>query len=581
MFTNSARTDLAEVSRSSGFSYGIKFEVKNGKAKLFGKEYEVGIFGLGGGFSGGYTGTTTTTLKASGNFAYDLYRLHLGEYNPKEIEALFPSFANTDLISSVQALGGGHWESDANLYLPLICQKFTRTSGYDKGFSMTTTDKKKFELEFNIPIGVGTLWHCTFDLGGSIELTQRPSYESYYSVGEKRMFNTVIRPEPDLSTMVSDLGDKILDMFTSAFTKDEENEISEKWEIAQNEKKAKVMPGAEPHVLTTSGSHRYMAADRNGSPVRRKIQRLKDANQSDICRFTFTIPGQNCFRENTEVRLAHHYPAGMLFGVTDQNDTLFVVSEVAELSARSAENEVLGQAPDGSMELSTYVGVDDLTPFGFAENTPLDVYHAEDGSNIWHYVGPAGSALQVDSLGAYILATSIKNDLEAPEIMAEMDSENRCIVLNVTDNIAARISSLRIYINGLDKEINSINETTFYVELTDEEMNNMITLYSTVQDIAGNQGQTFCIFNLDKVSTDIEEVKKDSHEPKIRLSRKSLHIEGAEPEVLATLFSMNGQIMGKGLTGADGKADIELNGMTPGIYIMTLSNGFAKKFVVR
>ena len=83
------------------------------------------------------------------------------------------------------------------------------------------------------------------------------------------------------------------------------------------------------------------------------------------------------------------------------------------------------------MKLDTYIGADDLTPFGFSETQPLDVYYSSDNGEIWRNIGPAGTTLMVDSLGAYMLGIPISNDTEAPQISAILNEETGLMHLHV------------------------------------------------------------------------------------------------------------------------------------------------------
>jgi hypothetical protein len=148
------------------------------------------------------------------------------------------------------------------------------------------------------------------------------------------------------------------------------------------------------------------------------------------------------------------------------------------------------------MRLDTYVGRDDLIPFGLPEDLQLGIYHSAKGSDIWHYVGPAGTPVMVDGLGDYILATSIHNDHVAPEISITFNAEVRTLMLTLSDNIGLRTNSLQVLINGELRKVETLNETNYMVQLTDDDMQYLLEISAVVYDIAGNQGSTSQMFNL-------------------------------------------------------------------------------------
>ena len=287
------------------------------------------------------------------------------------------------------------------------------------------------------------------------------------------------------------------------------------------------------------------------------------------------------FDSNVSLDFGHYYPAGELLGITDQGDTLFVVSEVCNLRAYN-EQDTLSLVQHGNMRIETTVGIDDLTPFGFSEDTPLDVYYAEEGSEIWHYVGPAGTTIMTDKLGAYMMATSIKNDVIVPEILADMDEETGILRIKVNENIGLRVNTLNVLINGMRRDVTAINESNFEICLSAEDMQYMLTLYVTINDLAGNQGSLFQIFNIDKDDPDsIKTVETEKDRTEIYLSKNMLKVKDAEPDVTFMLFSINGDVITKGKTDDSGNAQIHLNHLTTGVYVVTLSNGKAKKFLIK
>jgi hypothetical protein len=306
-------------------------------------------------------------------------------------------------------------------------------------------------------------------------------------------------------------------------------------------------------------------------------------NQKDICTFTYTLNDETPnFNDETRVAFSHFYPAGLLLGITDMGDTLFVVSEVCDLVAIQG-TDTLKATQQGAMKLETTIGADDLTPFGFTEDTPLDVYYSEEGrEDIWHYLGPAGMTIMTDRMGKYMMATSIKNDVIAPEVMADLDEVTGVLHIKVRENIGLRANTLSVLINGMKRDVTAVNESNFEIYLSEEDMQHMLTLYITINDLAGNQGSLFQLFNIDKEDPDgIKSVESEKNKTKIFLVKNALKVEGAEPNTTFMLFSLKGDVIAKNKTDNSGRAQVRLNNLSSGVYIVTLSNGKAKKFLIK
>ena len=181
-----------------------------------------------------------------------------------------------------------------------------------------------------------------------------------------------------------------------------------------------------------------------------------------------------------------------------------------------------------------------------------------------------------------MIATSIKNDVIAPEIMADLDEETGLLHIKVNENIGLRVNTLSVLVNGMKRDVTAINESNFEVYLSEEDMQYMLTLYITVNDLAGNQGSLFQIFNIDKDDPDgIRSVESEKDKIKIVIVKNTLKVEGAEPNTTIMLFSLKGDVIAKNKTDNSGKAQVRLNNLSSGVYIVTLSNGIAKKFLIK
>lgn len=440
-------------------------------------------------------------------------------------------------------------------------------------------ESEKAEMNLSLPILEWGPVDLTFDCGLSLGFNYYPS-ESYYSLSDKKFFPVVVRSTSSLSSMCKKATTFIKNKFNEALGIEDKNGIVEEYEKIGKKFEDWVAPDIST-VLTNKNSQHDINA--NSVRLQKRHPNLVSHDQKDICTFTYTLNDEKPnFNDETRVAFSHFYPAGLLLGITDQGDTLFVVSEVCDLVAIQG-TDTLKATQLGAMKLETTIGADDLTPFGFTEDTPLDVYYSEEGrEDIWHYLGPAGMTIMTDRMGKYMMATSIKNDVIAPEIMADLDEETGLLHIKVNENIGLRVNTLSVLVNGMKRDVTAINDSNFEVYLSEEDMQYMLTLYITINDLAGNQGSLFQIFNIDKDDPDgIRSVESEKDKIKIVIVKNTLKVEGAEPNTTIMLFSLKGDVIAKNKTDNSGKAQVRLNNLSSGVYIVTLSNGIAKKFLIK
>jgi hypothetical protein len=169
-----------------------------------------------------------------------------------------------------------------------------------------------------------------------------------------------------------------------------------------------------------------------------------------------------------------------------------------------------------------------------------------------------------------------------PEILADLDEQSGILHIKINENIGLRVNTLNVLVNGKMREATAINESSYEINLTENEAKYMFTLYITVNDLAGNQGSLFQIYNIDKDDPDdIKTTESEKNKAEILLSKNSLKVEGAEPEDIIMLFSLKGDVVAKGKADTSGKAQLRLNHLSSGVYVVTLSNGVAKKFLLK
>ena len=447
------------------------------------------------------------------------------------------------------------------------------------------------ELSMDVAIPLMSWQGAKFTLGASVSTSCYPS-ESYLSIEDNEFLPVALRPSETILEVAKKVVTDLAHDMDEAL-KSDKGKLDKEWDRLSAKVGAGSNLGQEVYFtnvdIATAKSKPahpslYLADGNIAQWVKDKHPQLVQAEQNDICKFGFTINGQTQnFNAGINLGFEHFYPAGELLGITEQGDTLFVVSEVCNLSALDGSN-ALNCSQNGKFKLETSVGVDDLTPFGLPKDLALDVYYAEDGSDIWQYLGPAGTTIMVDKLGSYIMATSIKNDVQAPELDARYYEEAGYIRLIVKDNIGLRLKSLQVIVNGTPRTAMLVNEQNYIVPLTDDDRASMITFFANVTDLSGNDGHVFRLFNMDKnedPTNIVNPAVSETTAPDIAFDNGRLIVSGCKPNVHVALFSISGHLMGEGKTDAFGCFSLSHAVDKGGVYIVTLSNGTTKKLYMK
>ena len=523
-------------------------------------------------------------ISSQGAFARDLQSL--AKSNPDFVNGLYPALGHSRSKYIIEApttvyemLTGDHLAQS----LQLVSSKLPGAYSVKDAFKVEMQETDKAELIFALPLAKWGLIDVKLDCGISLDFTYYPSV-SYYSFADERFLPVVARSNLPLAAMTKNATAYLQAQFDKAFGDDDKAEIGQTY-VRMNDVYGRGSVAGINTVFTIDGLEHYYTTESDAvytKSIHRRRPLLAEQKQTNICTFTFTLnDGIQNFEEGVNLGFSHFYPAGDLLGITEQGDTLFVVSEVCDLSANEGTS-ALASTQTGKFKLESSIGADDLTPFGFREDQALDVYYSEAGSDdVWQYVGPAGTPLEVNRMGKYMMATSIKNDPLAPVVEATLYDDTYTLHIHVSDNIAVRTSSLRVFINGESREFTMLSESDFEVQLTSKDVDYMMTVFVTANDLAGNQGRLFQMFNLDKPDS-IEQIDTASEkQAKIHLNKSLLKVENAEPNITVTLFSLKGEVIAKGETDSFGKVQIRLNCLPAGIYIATLSNGKSQKFSVK
>ena len=609
---------LQEVSQSIAFSNG--HDISANKIKL-------GNWNPGD-YSMGISNKTTLKSVTKGKWAQFLARIGvsdgsesylqtlleatgLSKNNPdnyrQQVFKIYPNLARKTIFCSPAEIYNA-WKQNYDLPLANLAAITPDPQEYNlkEVFKVQKTVVSEVDLDANVNLyeSENKVFKINFKGGVTVGITNFPSEEMYYSLPDRRFFTVVQRPTTDFEKVYDGVMTHLADLFYQAFLAEDPgiekawNWVCDKadwvydkatglWHKAEEWGENVADQASEwtmRNIVVPAAMH-YVDSktDANARLAMRRHPLLSEKQQVDICRFSFCINQEQAnFDPGVGIQTAHHYPAGDLLGLTDQGDTLFVVSEVVNIMAIQ-NTDTLSHAQHGQFTVEGISGADDLTPFGFPETQPLDVYYSEIGSEIWHYLGPAGTTLQTNKLGAYMMGTSIKNDVVIPTITVEYNKTMGTLSLNIKDNIGIRTNSLNVTVNGVQKEAEIINESSFNVYLTEEELKYMFTILITVNDLAGNQGRLFEIYNLD-MPTGIEALAADDNtddNTTVKVSHRQLNITGAEAHATIHVFSMNGDLVATAQADDEGCATIKLTMQPNGLYVFTISSGKSGKIVLK
>lgn len=567
-------------------------------------------------FDASWGGKSTSSFKLSSKDAWATYIGNIVNSSSKDKDLaylLYPQLKHSYVFCSPGEIFG-FWNRPPMGALQTLASKAPDPSKFKLSDAFKVEQTLSSEVSVGVKIPIAEWLHFSLDVGASLELENKPT-ASYYSIMDNRFMPVSIHPTTTTKQIRNWALKKVCNELIGLFDNDR-NEIEPIYRMQDVYGVGSIssigmhyeVPGlsyenTEDDNTNTDDNgdidggggdgsswarqnarYHYGLNDFNSDYARYiigKNPRLGTKKQTDICIFTFGINNdvQN-FDEGVQFDFPHYYPAGSLYGITNQGDTLFVVSEVVDIVAHKGD-ETLTKAQRGEFEITGHVGVDDLTPFGFSEDQPLDVYYSDADSNIWHYVGPAGTPLKVDKCGSYMMATSIKNDTENPQIVATLDDQTGIMHVNISDNIGVDLSTLQVFVNGEQKEVLMINQSNFELMLSEEEMKYMIVVNIIAKDLAGNQGYLFQIFNIDKPDYTGIDDKQVNKKAEIKLNKRKLTVDGASPKAIVTIYSIDGLVQERTKTDDNGHTEISLNRLSEGVYIVTLSDGKSKKFHIK
>ena len=527
---------------------------------------------------GAYKTTASTKFKSGSNWVNDVMAIAAkNSLQATIIKNVYPILKEKSLFTSPMDL----YNIRRNDYLRDLPKVDMSNASYNikEVLKVEQVNSSEVMLKLKIPIFVWKKFY--FELGATVSADCFPS-ESYFSPEDKTFLPVVARPSSSIVDIASDIVKEIVDKIAKA-VKNDEQEINDTWDGITARTQCGSNIGTKIY-FTNRGQGHPSILDANGKVCRwaaRRHPQLAAAKQDDICTFAFTINDQTQnFDAGVNLAFEHYYPAGDLLAVTEQGDTLFVVSEVCDLSAMVA-NQNLSASQRGQFKMETAVGADDLTPFGLPKDLKLDVYQADEGSDIWHYVGPAGTTTMVNSLGSYIMATSIKNDVQKPQISITVDNTTGVMRLFIKDNIGLKKNTLQVLINGSLRTLNAIDEWNYALKLSSSDMQGTMTVYVTVDDLAGNNGHVFRIFDMGPTGIVGVEKNDSSEQSSISVRNGAIVVSDSKPDTRVAVFTLDGKLVVEGQTDASGVAVLHQPIKRMGVYVVTLSDGTTQKVYIK
>ena len=573
-YSDKQMTQLKSLSNKTSLTYGNNFSLK-----------ELGLGNIGTiGLEGAYKTTASTELECGGDWVNYIQKLAANSSTQSTlIKKAFPILTGQYLYTSPLALYNV-WRND---HLSDLTKLEMSNLSYNikDVLKVEHTNSSEVMLKVSIPIlttpKFPLLKNFSFDVGASVSADCYPS-KSYFSPEDKTFLPVVARPSSTIKEIAKKYLENLLKNIKDAMDEDAE-EINDTWDGITARTECGSNMGTKIY-FTNRGQGHLSILDSYGKVCRwaaRRHPQLAAAKQDDICTFAFTINDQTQnFDAGVNLAFQHFYPAGDLLAVTEQGDTLFVVSEVCDLSAMVA-NQNLSASQRGQFKMETSVGADDLTPFGLPKDLKLDVYQADEGSDIWHYVGPAGTTTMVNSLGSYIMATSIKNDVQKPQISITVDNTTGIMRLFIKDNIGLKMKTLQVLINGSLRTLNAIDEWNYALKLSSSDMQGTMTVYVTVDDLAGNNGHVFRIFDMGPSGIVGVEKNDSSDQSSISVRNGAIVVSDSKPDTRVAVFTLDGKLVVEGQTDASGVAVLHQPIKRMGVYVVTLSDGTTQKVYIK
>lgn len=214
------------------------------------------------------------------------------------------------------------------------------------------------------------------------------------------------------------------------------------------------------------------------------------------------------FNQDAEVTLEYYYPEGEIKGITENEDTIIVVSDLFYLNALE-NGEYLSKAPNGEYMISATLGKDDLAFLSINENTKAEIFYRPLDEVYWRSIGQAnGDTLKYDGLGNLAVGVYLETDIESPRVEIHQNEDNQFSAF-VSDNTGIDWSTVTVSINGEHITYNRVeltNEIVFSIDSLSEIKDYIITV--DAYDLLDNYG--FANVSAE-TGTDVQEILVFNH----------------------------------------------------------------------
>lgn len=219
----------------------------------------------------------------------------------------------------------------------------------------------------------------------------------------------------------------------------------------------------------------------------------KQPNNTQFSRIKFTFEGNGkVFPMGTHYDFSHTYPAGQATGTVAKSGEKFVViSDIFYLNAESPEGKSFLAAPNGTFNVTSSVGRDDLASLSLDPRSKVMLYHLPQGNDPsqWEIVGPVGERLQCRGLGCYALGVQMQKDQLPPIINCRVDASQRQLIVEVRDNEGVNWNSVTIVVNGQLRTFRPSEQNgQVLVHLFEDDLKDLdnINIWITASDLANN-----------------------------------------------------------------------------------------------
>ena len=219
----------------------------------------------------------------------------------------------------------------------------------------------------------------------------------------------------------------------------------------------------------------------------------KQPDDTQFSRIKFTFEGNGkVFPMGTHYDFSHTYPAGQATGtVAESGEKFVVISDIFYLNAESPEGKSFLAAPNGTFNVTSSVGRDDLASLSLDPRSKVMLYHLPQGNDPsqWEIVGPVGERLQCRGLGCYALGVQMQKDQLPPIINCRVDASQRQLIVEVRDNEGVNWNSVTIVVNGQLRTFRPSEQNgQVLVRLFEDDLKDLdnINIWVTASDLANN-----------------------------------------------------------------------------------------------